>query len=384
MLDFTLSTEQVNTLLSLLQNLQQGLLKGLDVLGLAAPVHGQPGWPFDQRIGAEMLRFDPGHARRVALALGALALLPGLLVLAALWRRGRWPLLTASALVLGLAPWPERSLLLSPAHPTSFHQARGGFTASSLMQGQVLYRAHCAQCHGADGGGEGPMARSLPMWPPNLNGPLLWQRLDGELFWGVLHGLQDRHGRRTMPGFQGTLDEGQVWAVLDYLQANAAGQSLRRTGLWANPVRAPELAVRCGDKPARPLSAWRGQRLRLVAASATATAPREDPRLVTAMVRSATVAVDDDCRIDGAGWDALALVAGVGPERLAGYQFLVDRDGWLRAVSRPEQSQWSDADLACSTSRPLRNTPQPADGLGALIARMDAEPVRVTRGGFPH
>jgi hypothetical protein len=227
------------------------------------------------------------------------------------------------------------------------------------------------------------------MWPPDLNGPLLWQRLDGDLFWGVMHGLHDRHGRRTMPGVQGTLDEAQVWAVLDYLQANAAGQSLRRAGLWANPVRAPDLALSCGEQTARPLSAWHGQRLRLVAASADTPAPLEDPRLVTALTRSPAASAADECRIEGAAWDALALVAGVEPAALAGHQFIVDRDGWLRAVSRPGRSQWSDADLVCSTptagtAQPLRVSTRSADGLSALIERMDAEPVRVTRGGFPH
>ena len=84
-------------------------------------------------------------------------------------------------------------------------------------------------------------------------------------------------------------------------------------------------------------------------------------------------------------WQALALVAGT--DSPAGLQFIVDRDGYLRARSSPTRSEWSDDDLLCRSDAPPTSaaaSAAPADGLGALIARMDAQPVRFVKGGFIH
>ena len=81
------------------------------------------------------------------------------------------------------------------------------------MRGQAVYQQQCLRCHGADGKGEGVDAPHLPMWPPTLNGSLLWKRLDGELFWRIRHGLQARDGSPTMPGFASQLSDTQVWEV---------------------------------------------------------------------------------------------------------------------------------------------------------------------------
>ena len=385
-----MTPDQVNALLGLLQQLQTGALAVLDSLGLAGTAHGQPAWPFDSRIAAEMLRFDPGHARRVALTLAALAAAAVLLLLALAWRRARWALLLSATALLLAAPWPDSKLLLAPAYPTSFHTARGGFTPASINAGARLYAANCAACHGLDGGGEGPLASSLPMWPPNLNGPLLGQRLDGELFWHVLQGLQDRHGKTTMPGFGDRLSDDDVWALIDFMQANAAGQTLRRSGAWERPVRSPNFDAECDGRATRVLHAWQGQRLRLIAVAPGRPPPREDPRLVTVLLtreHDAAPPSDVACRVrSDAAWDAVASVAGVAAPDLAGLQFLVDRDGWLRARSGAGQANWSESDLVCrgDTVRASTDAAPAADGLSLLIERIDAEPVRVTRGGFPH
>ena len=99
-----------------------------------------------------------------------------------------------------LAPWPDANVLLVPAHPTSFHRSPTGFSTASIAQGRALYAQHCVACHGADGRG-GPLAAAQPVWPPNLAGPLLWRRADGEVLWRILHGTQDRQGHATMPAF---------------------------------------------------------------------------------------------------------------------------------------------------------------------------------------
>lgn len=58
-------------------------------------------------------------------------------------------LVTASAMpVCGLAAGPER---------------RG-----AVEEGALLYRVHCASCHGVDAMGEGPVAPALRQRPPDL------------------------------------------------------------------------------------------------------------------------------------------------------------------------------------------------------------------------
>jgi mono/diheme cytochrome c family protein len=290
-----------------------------------------------------------------------------------------------------LAPWPEAHLLLAPAVPTSLHQSPTGFTAQGIVRGQAVYQQHCLRCHGADGRGEGPDAAALPMWPPTLNGSLLWKRLDGELFWRVRHGMAARDGTVTMPGFEAALSDTQVWQVLDFLQANASGQMLRESGVWTYPVRMPDASLLCRPGRAQTVRSLRGQRLRVALAGPGIVAPADDPRLVTLQVglpRNSTAPSDPECRVDSPELStALSLLLGVPAARLGAYQLLVDRDGWLRARAQPGQAAWSEDDLVCrSTVTPTARAGKAStgDGLDGLIRRMDGEPVRLLRGGFPH
>ncbi|OUM01311.1 c-type cytochrome [Variovorax sp. JS1663] len=377
-------TPWLNALIGLLQAAQLGLLRLLAWLGLAATSHGQPAWPWALRLSGENLLIDLGQARRAALTLGVLCAALIVLLLALLWRRRRLLLIACVPLLLALAPWPDAQVLLVPAHPTSFHHSPSGFTAASIARGQALYASHCVSCHGADGRGRGPLAAAQAVWPPSFGGPLLWNRADGDLLWRVLHGMQNRRGMPTMPAFRDRLDERDAWALIDFMKALGAGQSLLATGLWARPIGLPDVTVRCEDRPPRGLASWRGQRLRIVAAGATA-APLEDPRLVTVRLRppgETPGSPPAGCTADAEAWQAFALIAGT--EQLAGVQLLADREGWLRARNAPGQAGWSEEDLLCRAEASPGKPAAAVDGLSALIARMDAEPVRFVKGGFVH
>ncbi|MDY0747740.1 c-type cytochrome [Paucibacter sp. R3-3] len=365
------------SLLSLIQAAQSGLLKAMHALGLSGEVAGQPAWPFDSRIDTGTLAIDPGLERQLAWALG-LSALALLLLLAGGWlrRRSRWAWAgawAAAAACVWLAPWPPLALLLTDAVPTSFHRSKTHFDAASIDRGLQLFEAHCAACHGSDGRGEGPLAAQQRVWPPTLSAGLPWKRAEGELLWHVLHGMKDRSGAPTMPGFADRLQTADVWALLDGMKALAAGDNLQREKAWAWPVQAPTLAADCAR-------AWRGQRVRIVAADDGVPAPREDPLFVTVMLHRQPLAPGPDC---AAGWRAYARIAGVPDVSLAGTQFLVDRDGWLRAVNRPGEPAWSEDSLVCRSPNESP-TPSGAAGLDALIARIDADPVRLGDSGLPH
>lgn len=393
MLD-ALDPNWVNHLLVFLRTVEVGLLSLLHGVGLAGEIHGQPAWPWASRIDVDVIAIDRGHARQVAWSVLALAGIVLAAIAGVLLRRRRWGRRTAwglAVLLLVAAPWPSPALLLAPAHPTSFHASPSGYTAQGIERGRLLYNQNCMACHGADGGGEGPRAASLPMWPPNLNGALLWRRTDGDLLWRVLHGMRDRHGQETMPGFAGQLGADEVWQVLDFLQANAAGQSLRRIGEWPQPVALPDAPVRCDPASGlreTSLRALAGQRLRIVAGDGQPVL--EDPRFVTIELTGAS-AGQGECQAAGEPlWRAFSLLAGVAPEALAGTQFIVDRDGWVRARAQPGQAGWSASDLLCRSGETDgegaggQDDAPAADGLDALITTMDRQRVQLVKGGVPH
>ena len=338
------------------------------------------------------LLIDLGQARRLGLTLAVLAVALLVLLLALLWRRRHIWLAAGAALLAASAPWPEANVVLVPAYPTSFHASPTGFTADSIERGRTLYAAQRAACHGTDGRGHGPLASVQAVWPPDLGGPLLWRRADGDVLWHVMNGMRDRQGTRTMPGFGTALSDADAWALIDFMKAQGAGESLRAAGLWTQPIAPPDVTVQCGNKPPRSLSSWRGQRLRIIASDfgSGTSPPSDDPRLVTVLLApQATEAAPQsgDCiATSPAAWAAFSLVGAT--TQLAGTQFIVDRDGWLRARGEPGKSAWSDDDLLCRTeqqpSAKPGERPLPPDGLGALIARMDAEPVRFVKGGYVH
>ncbi len=133
------------------------------------------------------------------------------------------------------------------------------------MQGAALYPQHCAVCHGVEGHGDGPAAKTLPMPPADLTAAHLWMHSDGELIWWLSHGIEAPEGGMAMPGFAGVLSERDLWDLIDFIRARNAGLVQARAGaLVAAAARAgPAGGVR-GRRTRLHLADLRGHIIRLV------------------------------------------------------------------------------------------------------------------------
>jgi mono/diheme cytochrome c family protein len=331
---------------------------------LVLPSPLQPPWPFAWMPSLVTLREDPDF-RREAIG-GVLLLAAGAAVLAASLaiRRWRWPALAAGLVLVAFA-WPHLDLFFVPAYPTSFYRSPTGFAAPTIVEGASLYPGHCAGCHGADGRGDGALATALPVPPADLTALHLWAHADGELFWWLSHGMAAPEGGMAMPGFADRLSVSQRWALIDYIRAHNGGAEMAAGGDWAIPVRAPDFPLRCGAGATR-LRALHGHVVRLVfwpAPSAPVPLPATTPAApLTVAVGSDAAA---DCRADDpAIVAAYAVVAGVEPAELAGAQFLIDPEGWLRDLQLPGRARqgtapdrWQDAALLLADIRDICNHP---------------------------
>ncbi len=88
---------------------------------------------------------------------------------------------------------------------------------SNLISGAMVYRQHCAVCHGY--GSEPPSAIAkgeFPRPPQLLQGKGVTDDPPGETYWKAANGIR----LTGMPGFRGSLTDEQIWEV-SILLANA-------------------------------------------------------------------------------------------------------------------------------------------------------------------
>jgi len=93
-----------------------------------------------------------------------------------------------------------------------------GYTTRAIAAGGPLYLAHCQQCHGASGLGNGELAMSLTP-SPALLAYLVQQPIavDQYLLWTISEGGQ-AFGT-AMPAFKNVLSQDQIWEIVAYLRA---------------------------------------------------------------------------------------------------------------------------------------------------------------------
>lgn len=316
--------------------------------------HEQPVWPLPWRLSGWAFA-DPDARAGVITALAGTSAGIGAAIAGLAWRRVRWFACAAAAILLALG-LPRLDLLLVPAYPTSYLASPTEFAATSIAAGARLFVTQCAACHGAQGHGDSPAAGSLPVRPADLTEHVAMHR-DGDLYWFIAHGFTAPDGTTVMPGFAPTLSTDAIWHLVDYLRAHNAGEAMRRTGRWPQPVPMPQFDAACADGRTIDLDDLRGRAFRIVAGNEPV--PSEFNAVIVLVNRGTASPTDDVCvAAEPQVWFALAILVGASPDALPGTQVLVDANGWLRAVSRSGES------IQIGQARDIIAHPLPVDAAG--------------------
>ena len=120
--------------------------------------------------------------------------------------------------------------------------------SADLAQGQSLYRANCASCHGALAMGDGPAARGMNPAPPALGSREVMADVSPALVYRVMSvGITGT----AMPAFAGTLTPEQRWNVVGYLTTlrSTSSQVLEGEGLYLQRCASCHGMTGGGDGP---------------------------------------------------------------------------------------------------------------------------------------
>ena len=99
-------------------------------------------------------------------------------------------------------------------------QADDGIVISSqpdIDQGKEIYQAHCLECHGTKGNGDGPRAATLAFRPGTLVSPAMENKTDDELLVIIAEGIP----QTAMQGWNDRLSVDDRRNVLAYVRSLA-------------------------------------------------------------------------------------------------------------------------------------------------------------------
>jgi copper resistance protein D len=195
------------------------VLTVLGALGTTPPaLHVQPQWPLPFKLSLETIEALPEvRLEAILTGVGALCGL-ALLGYGLLRPRGRTVQILVGLFAFLALAWRPLQFMIVTAYPTSFFRSAVPLTAQSIVRGAQVYADNCAGCHGNDGRGDGPLAKSTPVAPADLTAEHIFEHADGDLFWWISQGI----AAGGMPGFADALDERQRWNVINFIQARAA------------------------------------------------------------------------------------------------------------------------------------------------------------------
>lgn len=144
----------------------------------------------DDGVNVGDVRADPSRALAGLLSLGGMILL----------------ILAAGLFLAQRHRTPPVTLIAQASH-------------AQLEAGFMLYRTHCAACHGAFLGGA-PGWRGDPKLAPALNDAgHAFNHSDLELLGRITQGVRHGDGRIAMPAFGGVLSDAEIVTLLSYIAA---------------------------------------------------------------------------------------------------------------------------------------------------------------------
>ena len=173
-----------------------------------------PHWPWPFRFSPAASAQEAGALPQalVGLALAVMGL--------ALMRRQRRP--GFALLALGMATGLHA--IAVPASPDTYRFPTVAFDATSVAQGAAHFAQHCGSCHGPQGKGDGPLAKTTPVAPVDLlTEPHTARHTVGDFFHWIGAGIEGR----GMPGFAGVLDEDARWDLVHFLHLVTRGYEAR-------------------------------------------------------------------------------------------------------------------------------------------------------------
>ncbi len=102
----------------------------------------------------------------------------------------------------------------------AFAGPQGRIHAGDPANGELLFKQHCASCHGADGAGGGYLSQTLKSpTPTNLRRPgFLVARGDQQLFKAIMQGGAAVNAHFTMPAFSRNLGVLDGWDLVSYIR----------------------------------------------------------------------------------------------------------------------------------------------------------------------
>jgi putative copper export protein/mono/diheme cytochrome c family protein len=108
------------------------------------------------------------------------------------------------------------SVAFVKTYPTTFRSNPQPYEAEVIRQGEIIYRAECAECHGLLGKGDSPWAKEERGGSiPDLAAPHMDVHTDGEIFWWLTKGIPSL----DKPALIEELSESERWTVINYTRS---------------------------------------------------------------------------------------------------------------------------------------------------------------------
>lgn len=111
---------------------------------------------------------------------------------------------------------PEKVDAMASASPYALHDVvpRVGRLSPQQRQGERLFQANCAFCHGADGSGKNWIGQFLEPHPRNLRDPAFMTRATRQ---SIAHAIREGLPGTSMPAWKSVLGKKEIAAVVAYI-----------------------------------------------------------------------------------------------------------------------------------------------------------------------